>query len=166
MTDQSNDNLEKLKQDIISDMRAFHQAFFERLRKEAALWIAPLERGADATPIPEVCVCIENHSVLRIGDQKLDLRRKPVTLQLIKAFVEAPQMRLTKDQLMQKLYGSDLMSSFSQRYVLGRMQNLVKLISRARKHLQGHFAFSNEFQAIWFVHDQLRDEWTFVKFSI
>jgi hypothetical protein len=89
------------------------------------------------------------------GDKCLDLTKKVKMLALFKVFVTAPNYRLSKEKLVEKIYLRAIDHQPSMRQQICLEHNIVKLLSRARKIAQSALIFSHQkhMSLDWFVYD-------------
>ena len=93
-----------------------------------------------------------------VGQKKINLADKPVTLNLVRIFLSKPGFKVTKREILENLYGDDFYERYSARFVEGKEHNIVKLITRARKNFKTHF-WDAKPDAQWFHYNLMTEEW-------
>ena len=88
----------------------------------------------------------------------LDLSDRPMTLQLIEIFLSNPNQKVSKKQIIQKIHGDDFYRRYSPRYIEGKEQNVIKLITRARSLLKNHYSQTSR-ESKWFHYNLITEEW-------
>lgn len=93
------------------------------------------------------------------GDSVLDLARSPAILRLFKAFCDDRQPVIKREALLYLVYGKEHLLGCSERMLVSKRANCVKMISRARamaaKSLSRPFADLVE----WFPYDYGSKSW-------
>ncbi len=99
-------------------------------------------------------IVIDGHRVY-CGEKCLDLTKKVKMLALFKVFVSAPNYRLSKEKLVEKIYLRSIDHQPSLRQQICLEHNIVKLLSRARKIAQNALTFPHQkhMSLDWFVYD-------------
>jgi hypothetical protein len=89
------------------------------------------------------------------GEKCLDLTKKVKMLALFRVFVSAPNYRLSKEKLVEKIYLRTIDHQPSLRQQICLEHNIVKLLSRARKIAQTSLTFPHQkhMSLDWFVYD-------------
>lgn len=89
------------------------------------------------------------------GEKCLDLTKKVKMLALFKVFASAPNYRLSKEKLVEKIYLRAIEHQPSLRQQICLEHNIVKLLSRARKIAQSSLTFPQQkhMSLDWFVYD-------------
>ncbi|TWW09912.1 hypothetical protein E3A20_09590 [Planctomyces bekefii] len=137
-------------------------------RAELFSMIAELiQRGGEEAPVRSSGSAMPR---LMVGDHKiwlnghsLDLSRRPLMIRMFRIFVEKPGQWVTREELVERVYGISTTGDRSVRFLGSVKTNSVKLVSRARlvtgKFLETHGGEAFE----WFVYDGDRRAWTLVR---
>lgn len=97
--------------------------------------------------------------------RRLDLSRKPKALALFRAFLEAPELFLSGEELLELLYGARAGDRRSRRYLKCCSESMVKLLSRARLAATTAFGGSKELRLQWFAFDPALKGWHLYRVS-
>jgi hypothetical protein len=118
------------------------------------------DAGRLAPPLVQICgdgvVC---------DRRRLDLSRKPKALALFRAFLEAPEMFLSSEELLGLLYGAGVWNKRSRRYRGSCHESMVKLLSRARIAANTAFGGSKELGVEWLAFDPALKGWHLYRLS-
>ena len=87
----------------------------------------------------------------------LNLRRRPLTLKLFKAFNNDPLTKLSRVELVKRVYDCEEFEKKSMFFRETLMYNAVKLISRARKMAKA--GFGQDCHIDWFPYDEDDQVW-------
>lgn len=101
---------------------------------------------------------------LSINQQLIYLKHRPMTLKLIQAFMHFSDSGVTREQLIEQVYGckSKDSSEVSARVYLCYYQNLVKLLSRSRNILSDAMSsFNSSLEIEWFPFVKTDEKWRF-----
>ncbi len=92
----------------------------------------------------------------------IDLGKQALMIKLFQAFIENDDCRVSRLNLIQKIYGhTDLSGTNPQ--LLCDFHNIVKLISRARKICETGLYDGINRHWMWFDYDPFTSEWVLVK---
>lgn len=98
------------------------------------------------------------------GELCLDLATRPLTMQLFELFFYSPNWTLSKNELVEGLYGIEAMKNVSKRLQDSRVANSVKLISRARQLAYQELTTSEQMSQVeWFGYDG--ENWSLFKWK-
>jgi hypothetical protein len=139
----------------------FIMHYFSRLKAERSepAKILHIERGDDFEP-----KIVLEESNIRIDNIIISTVHKPLTKKLFEVFLSAPENKQTKLDLMQRIYNESEYSDRSERYRIAMQQNLVKLISRARKLVHESTAQDPNLSHLeWFWFDASLEAWRLYK---
>lgn len=117
------------------------------------------EASASAASVPLVKL-VGTH--LFFEGQKVDFGRQNLMVKLFRSFLEQPQCRVSRLELIRQIYGHENLS-INNRRVLSDFHNIVKLISRARKICEQNFVKGHERSWVWFDYDPFACEWVLIK---
>lgn len=118
------------------------------------------DAGQLASPLIRICgdyVVCDGH--------RLDLARKPKALALFRAFLEAPEMFLSSDKLLESLYGAGVWRKRSRRYRGSCHESMVKLLSRARIAATRAFGGPKELGLEWIAFNPSLKGWHLYRLS-
>jgi hypothetical protein len=102
---------------------------------------------------------------LHVNKLVIPLRSRPKTLKLIEAFIQHKDGALSRQDLIQHVYGTQVDSGdLSPRLTFSLYQNALKLISRSRSLLNEAMSQQGRTPWIdWFVYDDSCRRWHFYK---
>lgn len=96
---------------------------------------------------------VREHDVF-FDNRPLGLCRRPLMRRLFELFTASPETAIDRSALLKDLYDQNDQESYSERYRQSASQNLVKLISRARRSVTEAAAGWE-----WFVYDAHTERW-------
>jgi len=118
--------------------------------------MAPSDKLRSEVILPRITVIDQR---LACNAASLDLERRPLMLRLFKAFCEAEERQLSRDDILKKVYLISDIELRSERFLKSKYCNAVKLISRARILAAALLGRAVRNGVEWFVYDQERRIW-------
>ncbi|MEN9834145.1 MAG: hypothetical protein RL011_338 [Pseudomonadota bacterium] len=114
----------------------------------------------DRRAVPKVLPSIRfRHDYLICNSASIDLRDRPVTMRLFKAFCNSPMLECSREELLMQVYRVRYPDYCTDRYLEAVYAKTVKLISRARILATTMLSHAVGFGIEWFVYDQERKIW-------
>lgn len=144
---------------FLRDLRTYLAYLIQADHEPADETRAP-DAGELAPPLVHIC----GDSVV-CDRRRLDLSRKPKALALFRAFLEAPEMFLSSEELLESLYGAGVWDKRSRRYRGSCHESMVKLLSRARIAATTAFGGSKELGLEWLAFDPALKGWHLYRLS-
>jgi hypothetical protein len=142
----------ELFNEIVGIVAAFGE--FRKSSDEAAA------KCADQTPLTKFyppTILIINHRIICNGIS-VDLSRRPAVLQLVRLFLQAGTLPLSREDILIGLYGHLDDGKITRRYRDSLTANVVKSVSRTRNFLNQHFSEVG-IELDWLVYDAAERVW-------
>ncbi len=98
--------------------------------------------------------------ILYCDDAMLDLRKRPLAAKLFELFLRSPAMSVTKDQVVEEVYGHLSPCGRTRRFSEALRHNAIKLVSRCRAMAELTFNGDSIRWIDWFVYDVDSQSWT------
>ncbi|WP_132324017.1 hypothetical protein [Pseudobacteriovorax antillogorgiicola] len=111
----------------------------------------------EGSHVSEPFIEYQNHG-LKVGDIMIPMSHRPKTAQLVRIFFEQSEHFLSKDQMIELVYGRS-MGSLSPRMKQSLHQNLIKLVSRSRTFLTEACRMKGADHIKWFYFDREIQKW-------
>lgn len=126
-----------------------------------------LKRMRDSALRPKAFVCrlpgIPTISMMagrmRFADVSLNLRRKPKMARLFAAFIDSHKGEMYRDDVLRAIYPREHQRAISRRMRVSMEQNVLKLMSRARRAAHKHLSRNGALPMDWFMYDSMREIW-------
>ncbi|MGE0174434.1 MAG: hypothetical protein AB7T49_16685 [Oligoflexales bacterium] len=135
--------------------------FITRLRREVGSGLQPTSNTEVADLRKRIIV---EETRIRVDQIVINTSNKPLTKKLFEVFLATPDGKQTKSDLIQKIYHENDYNDRSERYKIALQQNLVKLISRARKLMSDVSSVHSPLKNVeWFAFDPTEEAWTLCK---
>ena len=99
------------------------------------------------------------------GDYKVHTDRKPLTLELFKIFLEEPLRPHAREYLIYRIYHIEIEACRSEEYRRTVVNNIVKLVSRARVQIEEATKGTVFDQIQWFSYDKVTAKWRFMSIN-
>jgi hypothetical protein len=100
-----------------------------------------------------------------INKISLDLNNKKKILTIYRLFCNHPNQKLSRDDLIQKIYNISDYDTLSRRQKSCLNHNIVKLISRSRKLAAKRFSNILPFKIEWFPYNSEEKSWKLIKIN-
>jgi hypothetical protein len=139
-------------------MKTMCMRSFRDPARVASYWLNIAKKSKANLPDPNNTVLLLGRK-LRISGKIVDLSRKPMMVHLFRSFMMSPDMRLSRRQIIESLYGS-INSPTSQRLKNCQAHSAIRLLSRTRSFLEKN---TNQLQNIeWFKYCSKTETWTLI----